>query len=177
MKIKNVAIISLLSSLSIVLAQISHYLPVPGVHMLKLDFSDIPVFISTLVFGQACGFLTLFISSFVRAIFFSSAGVPGFSMRMIVSSSVIFLLSNLYKRNIKIWKIFAISIMVSTISKVIVNYFFWTKFFCMSKDWVLSIMVPVVIPHHIIRLIVELLTAFIIFKRLKVLNIKEKYDS
>lgn len=177
MKIRNVAIISLLSSLSIVLAQISHYLPVLGVHMLKLDFSDIPIFISTLAFGQTCGFLTLFVSSFVRAIFFSSAGIPGFLMRMIVSSTVVFLLSNLYKKNIKIWKIFVISILVSTISKIIVNYFFWTKFFCMSKDWVLSIMVPIVIPHHVIRLIIELLVAFVIFKRLKLLNIKKEYGS
>ena len=69
-KTKRLVFNSLLSSFSLFLSIISHYFPVPFFDVLKLDLSDIPVFVSTLLFGTLDGISILFVVSFIKSFFF-----------------------------------------------------------------------------------------------------------
>ncbi len=170
---ERLAINALLAAVSFWLAFISHYFRVPFMpHMLTFDISDIPIFISTLTFGFWDGGLTLFVVSFIRAIFFSSAGWTGFVMRMINLVAVLFLgLYHKQKKNFIVY--FVLAVLFSLVIKIPVNYFFWTKFHSISPEFIKSIMLPVVIPYNLIKNIVNILFAWILVKKL---NIFKRYE-
>lgn len=168
LRTKKLTINALLASISVWLALVSHYLAVPFMpSMLKIDISDVPVFISTMLFGFYDGALTLFVVSFIRTIFFSSAGWTGFIMRMISIVAILFL--NIYhKKNKNLIFCYILAILLSVIVKIPVSYIFWTKFHFMPKEVIKSIMIPVIIPYNLIKNIINMLLAHIFTKKLKI---------
>ena len=171
-KTKKIAVNSLLASLSLILAQISHYLKIiPGIPMITLDFSDIPIFISTLLFGSSSGYIILIVISFLRAFLFSSAGIPGIIMRISVSSIPIFFLGMFYKSKKNFLLICISACILSTLIKLLINYFFWTKFFSMPDEWVKSILFPIVAPANLLKMFINIQLSYIISKKMKILKI------
>ena len=152
MNTKKIAINSLLTSLSLILAQISHHLKIiPGIPMITLDISDVPIFISVLLFGSSSGYIILIIVSFLRAFLFSSAGIPGIIMRISVTSVSIFFLGIFCKSKKNFLLICIMASILSTLVKLPINYFFWTKFFSMPNEWIKSILFPIVAPVHLVK--------------------------
>lgn len=175
MKTKKIAINSLLTSFSLILAQISHYLKIiPGIPMITLDFSDIPIFTSTLLFGPSSGYIILVVVSFLRAFLFSSAGVPGIIMRVSVSSVPIFFLGMFYKSKKNFLLMCIIASILSTLIKLPINYFFWTKFFSMPIEWVKSILFPIVAPVNLVKMLINIQLSYILSKKMNDIWIKHE---
>lgn len=167
-KIKQISLNSLLGSFSLILAHISHHLKVvPGIPMITLDFSDVPIFVSTLLFNSSCGYIILILVSIIRSLLFSSAGWPGVIMRISVTSVSIFFLS-LYKKKEKFFWLFGfLASVFSTIVKLPVNYFFWTKFFSMSHQYVISILFSVVAPVNFVKMLINIEISYLLCKKIK----------
>ena len=168
MKNQNVAqlaINSLLVSLSIILSIIGHYISIP-VFGFKLEFSDIPVFTSTLLFGPSTGYLILFISSFIRSLFFSIAGFPGFIMRM-TSAIPIFFLGIYYREKKFLILLCILSLILSVMIKLPVSYIFWTKFASITPERVNALFFFVIIPYNFTKLFTNLLISIIMSRRIK----------
>ena len=165
-KSNRIAISSLLASFSLVLAIISHYLSIPMVPMLKVDISDFPIFLSTFLLGAPSGYIILFAVSFIRSLFFSSAGWTGLIMRIVSCVSIFFI--GIYQKSGKklfLWMFCAI--LFSVIVKIPVSYIFWTKFHFMPPDFIKSIMLPIVIPYNLIKNLVNVFLAYLFYKKMK----------
>lgn len=165
-KSNRIAVSSLLASFSLVLAIISHYLSVPMVPMLKVDISDFPIFLSTFLLGAPSGYIILFAVSFIRSLFFSSAGWTGFIMRM-VSCIPIFFIGIYQKKGQKLFLLMICATIFSVFVKIPVSYIFWTKFHFMPPEFIKSIMFPIVIPYNLIKNLVNLLLAYLFYKKMK----------
>lgn len=167
MKTKKIAINSLLASLSLILAQISHYLKIiPGIPMITLDISDIPIFVSSLLFGSSSGYIILITVSCLRGFLFSSAGIPGIIMRVLVTSVSIFFLGIFYKSKKNFLLICILASMFSTLIKLPINYFFWTKFFSMPNEWVKSILFPIIAPVNLLKMFINIQLSYILSKKI-----------
>ena len=164
---KNIAIIALLSSLSIILAQVSRNLSVvPGFPMLKADFSDVPIFISALSFGTFHGILVLLSVSIIRALFFSSMGIFGFIMKMTSIVSVFFL--GIYHKKKKFLVLLCIlAMLLSLLIKLPISYIFWAKFNSMSFEQIKMLIFPVIIPYNLSKLLINFLISVFLSKKLK----------
>ena len=164
---KKLAINALLASISVLLALTSHYLTVPFVPMFKIDISDVPIFMSAIIFGFYDSFIILFAVSFIRTIFFSVAGWTGFVMRMVNLIILIFL--GIYHKKNKNFIFYSIlATIFSVIIKIPVSYIFWTKFHFMPAEFIQSIMFPVIIPYNLIKNIIDILLARIFTKKLRI---------
>jgi len=161
---KKIAINSVLASISIWLAFISHYLAIPFVPMLKIDISDAPIFVSSILFGFYDGALMLFVVSFIRTVFFSIAGWTGFIMRMVSLVSILFL--GIYHKKNKNFIFYSVlAILLSVTIKIPVSYLFWTKIHFMPAEFIKSIMFSIIIPYNLIKNIVNILITWLFFKK------------
>lgn len=171
-KIQRITISSLLASFSLLLSQISRYLSIPGLPMLKFDFSDIPIFISTLIFDQFSGYLILFVVSIVKSTLFSSVGWMGFIMRMVSAVSVFFLnMYNKKKKNIIFYSF--LSILFPILIKIPINYLLWINFFSMNLDQVNSMM-KIIFPYNIIKYLINIWISVFLSEKLK--RIMDKHE-
>lgn len=165
---ERLAINALLAAISFWLAFISHYFKIPFMpHMLTFDISDVPVFMSTLLFGFYDGALLLLTVSFIRAIFFSSAGWAGLVMRIANLVAILFLGIYLKKDKNFIFY-FILAVFCSLIVKIFLNYIFWTKIYFMPEEYVKSIIIPFVVPYNIVKNTVNILLAWILVKKTRI---------
>lgn len=164
--IKKIAICSLFASFSLLLAFIGHYSIIPLFLGLKLDISDFPIFTSTLLFGPSYGYIILFVVTFIRSIFFSVAGFPGFMKRM-TDIIPIFLLGlyNRKQKNILLYVV--LSIVFSIIIKIPSSYMFWIYFNSMTFEQMNSLLFPVILPYNLIKISINVILSFLLYKKLK----------
>ncbi len=149
----------------------------PVFPFLKLDFSDIPVFLVTLISGIPSGIIVLLVSSSFRALMFSSAGWAGFIIRL--TSLVVILSTGVFNKcNSKILKFFGISlgVIICLFLKLIINYFLWINLFFISPEVLNKFMFPIIIPYNLIKLLTTIVLAFYLEKPIrKLLNIPKNY--
>ncbi len=164
--VKKIALCSLFASFSLLLAFIGHYSVIPLFLGLKLDISDFPIFTSTLLFGPSYGYLILLVVTFIRSIFFSVAGLPGFIKRMTDIIPIFFL--GLYtKKQKNMFLYIFLSIVFSIIIKIPSSYIFWVYFNSMTFDQMNLLLFPVVLPYNLIKILINILLSILLYKKLK----------
>ncbi len=155
--------------ITLILGFLGKFAMVPMFPFLKLDFSDIPVFLITLISGIPSGVTVLLISSALRTLMFSTAGWLGFIVRSTSIMMIIFIgLTNRINCN-KIYKtlIITIGIILCTAIKIILNYFMWTNFYGITPEAVNALLVSIIIPYNSLKLIVSTVLAFLLIKPIK----------
>ena len=136
---------------------------------LKLDFSDIPVFLATLISGTSSGITVLFIVSFLRSLMFSSAGWIGFLIR-ITTVIVVFGLGLFWHKKIKmIYKVLGISVFVifCLSIRLVLNYYFWVNFFGISPAVINGMLATIILPYNLLKTILMLIISILLEKPLK----------
>ena len=138
----------------------------PVLPFLKVDLSDIPVFISTLIFGTGSGLTVLFVVNLLRTLFFSNIGLVGFTLRIVSAIMVIFL-GYFCKENAKLSrKILGLflGVITYTIFITILNYFFYLNFLAYSQKMIAIVLLPITVPFNIVKLLVITLVAMTLVK-------------
>lgn len=140
----------------------------PVFPFLKLDVSDIPIFLATIISGVPSGMIVLLISSSIRTLMFSSAGWAGFIIRL-TSLIVVFFIGMFGKYKNKFLKIFGIVFGASLclFIKLIINYFLWINLFFISPEVLDKFMFPIIIPYNLIKLLITVGFAFYLEKPTK----------
>lgn len=136
---------------------------------LKLDFSDIPIFLATLISGASSGITVLFIVSFLRSLLFSSAGWIGFLIR-ITTAIVVVGLDLFWHKKVKIvYKILGITFCIALCLtvKLSLNYYFWINFFGISPDVINSMILIIILPYNLLKILFALIGALLLEKPLK----------
>lgn len=161
-KTLSIAYNSVFIVLSLILGFLGRLSILPIFPFLKLDFSDIPVFLSTLISGIPSGLIVLFVSLILRTFMFSSSGWIGFVIRSTSAIIVIFL--GIFNSNKKPFKIFGITfgILICLFFKLIINYLLWTNFFNISPTIINKFMISVIIPYNLLKLVITILSSYIL---------------
>lgn len=136
---------------------------------LKLDFSDIPVFLATLILGASSGITVLLVVSFLRSLMFSSAGWIGFLIR-ITTIIVIFGLNLFWHKKIKmIYKVLGISffVVLCLAVKLMLNYYFWINFFGISPSVINGMLVTIILPYNLLKISGMLVVSLLLEKPFK----------
>lgn len=133
----------------------------PVFPFLKLDFSDVPVFLATIISGTPSGVIVLLVSSSFRTLMFSSAGWSGFAIRL-TSLIVVLFIGIFCKYKNKFLKISGIvfGAVICLCVKLVINYFLWINLFFISPEVLNRFMFPVIIPYNILKLIITIGMAF-----------------
>lgn len=134
---------------------------IPLLPFLKLEVSDVPIFICALISGMSSAVPVLIVVTTIRTLFLSSASWPGFIFRMTSVVMIFFLCLSKKKSNI-IYKFFCISlgILVYITVKIPINYFLWINIFGISKPLLDDLLFTAVIPFNIIKCILNCILAF-----------------
>jgi len=163
---KRISANALLAAISLLLSIFARPIAVPFIPFLKIDFVDVPIFASTLLFGMSSGSVILFSVSFIKTLFFSIAGWTGFVMRM-TSIVIVFFLGIYYKKQKYFLILCTISILISILIKSPISYIFWVYFHSTPAEIIKSRMLPIIIPLNVIKMIINITFASILTKRLK----------
>lgn len=147
------------------LGRISIFAMVP---FLKLDFSDIPAFFTTLLFGFSSGAIALIVSSLIHSIMFSSVGWISFVVKLTMLLILFFISKSneINKRTHKIILILVGSVLYLTI-KLFLNRLVWKYFFGMTTEFLKTVIFPIAIPYNCIRLLINIVVSKILFKYVK----------
>lgn len=161
---KKVAIISLMSAFSIILATVANF-RLPFFSFFKPDFSDIPIFVLTFMFGGKYGIISLFIVSIIRMLTGDSVNLPVFLLRL--SSSIIIFFISIYKKYQKNFYLFAIiSIICHIIIRIPFSYCLWVITYGIAEEIFVKQMWFNIILLTVIRSSLNIIISKLIFKNL-----------
>ena len=163
-KSKKNSIDAILISCSVILAFLGNY-TLPFITFFKLDFSDIPSFLATLLFGGSHGILILFVTSIIRMFTGDVCSLNTFASRM-SSSLVIFFLNIYYKSKKNYIIISSISIILLVLVRVPLIYDLWINYFSVPKDVFLGKMFPCIIIMTLIRTLITLVVSKLLYNNL-----------
>lgn len=161
-KTLSIAYNSVFIVLSLILGFLGRLSILPIFPFLKLDFSDIPIFLSTLISGIPSGLIVLFVSLILRTFMFSSSGWIGFVIRSTSAIIVVFLGMFNSKKIKKTFKVLGMTlgILICLSFKLIINYFLWTNFFNISPEIINKFMISIIIPYNLLKLIITVLSSY-----------------
>lgn len=142
---------------------------IPALPFIKLDISDTPILIATLLSGPVSGCYILFVVSFLRFLLFSSAGFIGFITRM-TSAIIVLSISFIKKNNINIFikiLILLLGIIFCLLVKIPINYFSWIYFFGVPKNVVCDLMLSYIVPFNLFKSTLNCVLALMLTKSCK----------
>ncbi|MDO4504448.1 MAG: ECF transporter S component [Clostridia bacterium] len=136
------------------------------VPFLKLDFSDIPAFLATLLFGFSSGAIVLIVSSLIRSMMFSSVGWISFVVKLTMLL-MLFFISKANEINKRTYKIILVGSVLYLTIKLFLNCLVWKYFFGMTTEFLKTIIFPLAIPYNCTRLLINIVVSNILFKYMK----------
>lgn len=139
---------------------------IPAMPFLTLEFSDVPVLISSILYGYSSGICVLFLSLLLRLMLFSSTGFIGLTIRL----TSIFLVFAVYffKKNtlnfVSRILLFILFLVLCVLIKIPLNYLSWLYLFKIPKDLILPLMFSYVIPFNILKISINCVFALALAK-------------
>ena len=160
-KSKKIAIIALMSTFSIILATVANF-KIPFLTFFKPDFSDVPIFILSFLFGGKYGILSLFIVSLTRMLTGDVILPAAFALRM--SSSIVVIFIHFYNKYRKNFYLFATAaIICNVIARIPISYYMWVNCYNVPKEIFTNSMWPNIIFLTIVRLLVNITISELLF--------------
>ena len=166
---------AMLTALGVVFMLLIRFPLLPSASFLEFDMGDVPVVISTLLFGPATGLVTLFFIALIQALTVSaSSSWVGFVMHFIASGAYVIILGLICKKN-KNTKtlIFGVSVstLVMTALMVPLNLIFTTIFLNATFEAVMQMIIPVIIPFNLLKgIIISLVSVLVYLPLCKILD-------
>ncbi len=142
---------------------------------IKFDISDVPIFLSTMIFGLHDGIIAFFSTLILRTLFLSSAGIVGFLIRF-ATLGVIFGVSVFHKNSKLTFKnlvIIFLSVFLSLAVKLPISYVLW-RFLGLGKEILNASFFTFVVPFNFFKTILNIVLAIIFYKKvLQILKIED----
>ena len=164
---KKITTLSVMSALSIVL-MILIRIPFPPAPFLEYDPADIPILISTFLFGPWWGLIMTAAVSVIQGITVSSSsGIIGIIMHFAATGGFVIVAGLIYTRgkNIKRAIIALVAgTLVQTALMVLMNLIFTPIFMSTPVETVIGMLIPVIIPFNLIKAGVNAILTFVVYK-------------
>ena len=164
---KQMTTLGVMSALSIVLMVLIR-IPFPTAPFLEYDPADVPILISTFLFGPWWGLLMTVVVSVIQGITVSvSSGFIGIIMHIAATGGFVLSAGLIYKRG-KSLKRAIIALVLGTVVQTVLmagmNLVFTPIFMKTPLDVVLGMMIPTIIPFNLIKAGVNAVLTFFIYK-------------
>ncbi|MDL2289394.1 ECF transporter S component [Clostridia bacterium OttesenSCG-928-F22] len=96
---RKMTIVAMMAAISVILVYLIHTPLIPGLAFLEYDPADIPIFITTFMFGPVAGLILTVVVSVIQGLTVSAgSGIIGIVMHIVATGSFVILAGNLYKR-------------------------------------------------------------------------------
>lgn len=168
-KVIRLAQMAMLAAISLVLVLIVRFPLIPAAPFLVYDMADIPILLGGMVFGPLAGMSILLVVSLVQAFFLGGDGWYGFVMHM-VASGVLVLIASLFYRVKKRFAFAAVGMLLGTIGMALVmipmNLWLTTLYMGASRELVLSMLLPAILPFNLLKAGINCLVTGILFRAL-----------
>lgn len=116
---RRIAVIGMLTALSVVLVALIHFPIFPAVSFLEYDPADIPILVCGFAFGPAAGILVTVIASVIQGFTVSAAsGIYGIIMHVLSTGAYVAVSSLIYRKS----KAAACSIVCGALTMVVVMF-------------------------------------------------------
>ena len=180
-KTKKIAVLAMLTAVSVILVYLIHFPIFPAAVFLEYDPADIPVLIGTFAYGPGAGILLTIAASAIQALTVSAqSGVYGFLMHVISTSSLVLAAGLIYKvKHTKGGAAIALTIGTLTMGLVmmIANHFITPIFMGAPTEVVDGMLLPIILPFNLIKAGINSLITFLVYKTISKHIIKNDHIS
>lgn len=164
---KQLTTLGVMSALSIVLMVLIR-IPFPTAPFLEYDPADVPILISTFLFGPWWGLLMTAVVSVLQGITVSvSSGIIGIIMHIAATGGFVITAGLIYKRGKSIKRAviaLALGTVIQTVLMAGMNLVFTPIFMKTPLETVLAMMIPTIIPFNLIKASVNAAITFFVYK-------------
>ena len=168
-KTRNLAKLSILAAISIVLVALIHFPIIAAAPYLEYDPADIPIIIGTFALGPAAGLLLTVVAATIQGLTVSAAsGGYGILMHIIATGTYVVVAGNIYRirKNKKTAAIAMLAgVAAMTLIMIPANLIITPIFLTVSRDVVKSLLLPGIIPFNLIKAGVNSVITFLLYKR------------
>ena len=165
---KMIATVSILSAMSVCLSYFANF-TLPFLSFFKLDFSDIPSYIASMLFGEFYGLSILLVTSIIRMFTGDVITFTSFLMRMSSSINIIFL--GIYKKiNKNFYLLCILSAIIVVIIRLPLSYNLWVNFYKVPKEIFIHKMRFSIIILTLSRTLLNMAISNFLYKRLSKKN-------
>ena len=165
--VKKITTLSVMSALSIVL-MILIRIPFPPAPFLEYDPADIPILISTFLFGPWWGLIMTAAVSVIQGVTVSSSsGIIGIVMHFAATGGFVAVAGLIYTRGKNIKRAIialAAGTLVQTALMVVMNLIFTPLFMNTPAEAVIEMLIPVIIPFNLLKAGVNAILTFVVYK-------------
>ena len=170
-KVRKLVTMAMLAALSIVLVYVIHFPIFPAASFLEYDPADIPILIGTFAYGPLAGVLLTVVVSVIQGMTVSSA------MHIFATSILVLVAGNIYRvKHTKKGAVLALicGVLAMTAGMVVFNYFITPYFItpdladtaavAANREFVKTLLVPVIVPFNLIKAGVNSVVTFLVYK-------------
>ena len=167
---KKMVTLAMLSAVSVILVMLIR-IPWPGVPFLEYDPADVPILISTFIYGPVAGLIVTFVVSVLQGVTVSaSSQIIGIIMHILATGAYVIVAGVVNKKATEKTKVTAavvIGALVSTLTMILWNLWFTPIFMGAPREVVLSLMLPAIIPFNLIKTFGNGIVAALVYSVLK----------
>lgn len=166
---RELTTLGIMAALSIILVYMIRFPLFPAAPYLEYDPADIPILISTFVFGPLSGFVLTVIVSVIQGFTVSAnSGIIGVLMHVFATGSFVIVTGNIYKRT-KTRKAavagLIAGVITMTVMMCLLNIIFTPLFSGVSVDVVINMLIPIIIPFNLLKAGINSIITFITYKK------------
>lgn len=166
---RQLTTMGIMAALSVILVYMIRFPLFPAAPYLEYDPADIPILISTFVFGPVSGFVLTVIVSVIQGFTVSAnSGIIGVLMHIFATGSFVIVTGNIYKRT-KTRKAAIVGLIAGVITMTVMmcllNIIFTPLFSGVSVDVVINMLIPIIIPFNLLKAGINSIITFITYKK------------
>lgn len=168
LKTKKLAVMGILTALSIVLVFFVHFPLLPGAPFLEYDPADVPILIGAFAYGPLAGILMTVVVSVIQGFTVSVAsGYYGVIMHVIATSTLVLVASGIYKyKHTRMGAVVGLVCGTLAMSGMMMaaNHFITPAFLGAPVEVVDAMLVPVILPFNLLKAGINSVLTFFVYK-------------
>jgi riboflavin transporter FmnP len=153
--VKKMVMMAMLAAISIVLVNFIHFPIFPSAPFLEYDMADVPILIGTFLFGPLNGLILTVIVSIIQGITVSAhSGWVGIIMHIIATGTFVIVAGTIFRMKYNRYGAvlgLACGTLAMTLMMIPLNLVFTVYFLGASRDLVISMLIPIIIPFNFIK--------------------------
>lgn len=162
---------AMLAAISIALVLMLRVPIFPAAPFLEYDMADVPVLLGAFTLGPAAGLTVLFVVSAIQAFLLGGNGIIGLIMHFVASGAMVLVAALVYRAGGKNTISLILGLVLGALTRVALmiplNLVFIPILFGAPREYVLSLVVPVIIPFNLIVGGLNCSIFFLLFKSLR----------
>ena len=164
---KQLTMLAMFTAIAAVLITVVHFPLFPSASFLEYDPADIPILICAFAYGPVAGILVTVVASFIQAFFLGGAGIYGFLMHVISTSTLTLVAASIYRlrhtRRGAVLGLCAGTLAMGAVMMV-ANHFITPVFMGVPTAVVDGMLLTVMLPFNLLKAGINSVLTFLVYK-------------